>query len=64
MLEEKMLKEAERICEEMFPSDEIGACVLHHHLAVFAELVEVQAMIKFRNELMVEAVEIDEVRHG
>lgn len=63
-MEEKIIAESERICEEMFPDDEIRACLLHHHLAVFAELVEIQAMIKFRNELISNPFAPDEVRHG
>jgi hypothetical protein len=50
-MEDKILKEAETICEEMFPNDDERKCLLHHHLAVFADLVEVVALRMFREEL-------------
>lgn len=50
-MNDKILREAEAICEIMFPDSEEQQCFLHHHLALFADYVEVQAMIKFRNEL-------------
>lgn len=50
-MNEKILKEAEAICEIMFPDNEIGQCLLHHHLALFADYVEVQSLLKFREEI-------------
>jgi hypothetical protein len=50
-MQEKVLSEAEKICEEIFPEDEVSQCLLHHHLAVFADFVEVQSLLRFREEL-------------
>lgn len=65
-MNEKILKEAEAICEIMFPDNEIGQCLLHHHLALFADYVEVQSLIKFRDEMNTTSLpyRIDEVKHG
>ena len=64
-MEDKVLKEAERVCEIMFPDSEEDQCLLHHHLALFADFVEVQALLRFRNELNVShSYEPEGVRHG
>ena len=64
-MQDTILKEAEKICEAMFPDNEIGQCLLHHHLACFAEFVEVQALIQFRKELEASySYKPDEVKHG
>jgi len=64
-MEDKVLREAELICEKMFPENEVAQCLLHHHLACFAELVEVQSLIKFREEIDSSfSYKPDEVRHG
>jgi hypothetical protein len=67
-MEDMILKEAEIICEEMFPNDEMGQCLLHHHLAMFADLVEVVALRRFREELnMTESYPNylpEEIKHG
>ena len=64
-MQEKILKEAEMICEEMFPNDEVGQCLLHHHLACFAEYVEVHSLLQFRNELNVSnSHKPEDIKHG
>ena len=64
-MQEKILKEAEMICEEMFPNDEVGQCLLHHHLACFAEYVEVHSLLQFRNELNVSnSYKPEDIKHG
>jgi hypothetical protein len=64
-MEDRVLKEAERVCEIMFPSDEEMQCLLHHHLALFADFVEVQALLQFRNELnSSNSYKPEEIRHG
>ena len=64
-MEDKVLAEAEKICEMMFPESEVGQCVLHHHLACFAEYVEVQSLLKFREDVHGQsAYKPDEVKHG
>lgn len=64
-MQDKILKEAEAICEIIFPADEESQCLLHHHLALFADFVEVQALIQFRNELNVSSsYKPEEVSHG
>lgn len=64
-MEDKILREAEAICEIMFPEDEGQQCLLHHHLALFADYVEVVAMMKFRSEIETSfSYKPDEVRHG
>ena len=64
-MQEKVLSEAEKICEEIFPEDEISQCLLYHHLAVFADFVEVHALIQFRNELNVSQSYLpEEIKHG
>jgi hypothetical protein len=64
-MEDKILREAEKICEMMFPDNEIGQCLLHHHLACFAEYVEVQALLKFRSELDVShSYKPEDIKHG
>jgi len=64
-VEDRVLKEAEKICEMMFPDNEVAQCLLHHHLACFAEYVEVLAVQRFRDELCRdEWYKPDEVKHG
>lgn len=64
-MEDKILREAEVICQIMFPEDEENQCLLHHHLALFADYVEVLAIKKFRDELSGSISYMpDEVRHG
>ena len=64
-MEDKILKEAEEICELIFPDSEENQCLLHHHLALFADYVEVQALLRFRSELDTSySYKPEEVRHG
>lgn len=64
-MHDKILKEAEAICGIMFPNDEENQCLLYHHLALFADFVEVQALIQFRNELNVSQSYLsEEIKHG
>ena len=64
-MQEKILREAEAICEIIFPDDEESQCLLHHHLALFADYVEVQALLRFRSEIETSfSYKPDEVKHG
>jgi hypothetical protein len=66
-MHEKILEEANRICEEMFPDDELAQNVLGGKLARFAEFVDVCALLKFRDEIGTTVTlpyRPDEVRHG
>lgn len=64
-MEEKILREAELICEKMFPNNEVGQLLLHHYLACFADVVEVVAIKKFRDELNVShSYKPEDVKHG
>lgn len=65
-MDDKILKEAEIICEKMFPDNEVAQFVLHHHLACFADYVEVLAIKKFRDEMDEFRVSYkpEEVNHG
>lgn len=63
-MQERILKEAELICERMFPDDEAKQILLHHYLACFAELVEVVAVRSFRDELSGEQYKPEEVKFG
>ena len=66
-MEDKILKEAERVCEIMFPDSEEDQCLLHHHLALFADFVEVLAIKRFRDEMSTESYPNylpEEIKHG
>lgn len=65
-MEEKVLREAEKICEMMFPDNEISQCLLHHHLACFADYVEVLSLQRFRDELETTSIQYkpEEIKHG
>lgn len=67
-MEDKVLREAEKICEIMFPENEEKQSLLHHHFALFADFVEVLAVQRFRDEIsMTESYPNylpEEVRHG
>lgn len=65
-MEDKILREAEKICELIFPNSEEDQCLLHHHLALFADYVEVLAIKRFRDELNTTSMPYspEEVKHG
>lgn len=65
-MEDRILKEAEAICELIFPDSEEDQCLLHHHLALFADYVEVISMQRFRDELDTVSTPYtpEDVRHG
>jgi hypothetical protein len=66
-MEDKILREAERVCEIMFPENEEQQCLLHHHLALFADFVEVIAIKRFRDEMSTESYPNylpEEIKHG
>jgi hypothetical protein len=65
-MEDKVLKEAEKICEIIFQDNEVGQCLLYHHLAMFADYVEVLAIKRFRDELDTNPLPYspEEVKHG
>ncbi len=66
-MKDAVLAEAEKICEMMFPDNEVGQCLLYHHLACFSDFVEVVAIKQFRDEMNTASslpYQPEEVNHG